>query len=143
MKIMISPKSLRVMKHHAGQDYPCECCGFLVGRVQKKTDSRRIHIDKAVPAKNINQERSHDRYEIPPLEYLRLEKSLTETGSEIVGYYHSHPDHPSRPSEVDLTLFGGWPGYIYVIVAVDGKSSRLKKYDVTAWSLEEHRLASV
>ncbi len=95
-----------------------------------------------MPAENIDQERARDRYEIHPLAYLQLEKSLTGTSQEIVGYYHSHPDHPSRPSTTDLTLFGGWPGYIYVIVAVDGKSSSAKKYDVTAWSLEEHRLAA-
>lgn len=142
MKIETSPRSLRVMKRHAGRDYPHECCGFLVGRVQQKGESRRIRIERAVPAENINRERARDRYEIHPLAYLQLEKSLTGTGQEIVGYYHSHPDHPSRPSTTDLTLFGGWPGYIYVIVAVDGKSSSAKKYDVTAWSLEEHRLAA-
>ena len=141
MKIDISTRSLRAMKRHAGRDYPHECCGFLVGR--KARGGRRIAVEEDLPAENLNRERAHDRYEISPLAYLRLEESLQGTRRGILGYYHSHPDHPSRPSETDLTMFGGWPGYIYVIVGVDGKTAKSKRYTVTAWSLEEHELVSV
>ncbi len=153
MKIEIKPRSLRAMKRHAGRDYPYECCGFLVGRVSRKGSAgrggRKVVVEGAVPTENMNRERAHDRYEIHPLAYVRLEDSLRGTGREILGYYHSHPDHPPRPSMTDLQLFGGWPGYIYVIVSVDGKGSgpkgpaKTKKYRVTAWSLEEHELVPV
>lgn len=130
------------MKRHAGSDYPHECCGFLVGRVDRGGGAgRKAVIEEALPTENINRERAHDRYEIHPLAFKRVEDSLRGTGREVVGFYHSHPDHPSRPSVTDLTLFGGWPGYLYIIVGVDGKGPGPKKYSVTAWSLEEHDLA--
>ncbi|MFQ5915899.1 MAG: M67 family metallopeptidase, partial [Nitrospinota bacterium] len=152
VKIEMTPRSLRAMKRHAGRDYPYECCGFLVGRAEQAGASvrgdRKVVIEEALPTENMNRERAHDRYEIHPLAYKRLEDSLTGTGREILGFYHSHPDHPSRPSVTDLEFFGGWPGYIYVIVGVDGKGHRpkghrpegrgkTKKYRVTAWSMEE------
>ncbi len=143
MKVETAPQALRVMKQHAGRDYPHECCGFLVGRIKRAgKKGREAVIEEAQPTENINRERAHDRYEIHPLAYKRLEDSLQGTGREILGFYHSHPDHPSRPSATDLQLFGGWPGYIYVIIGVDGKGQQKKKYRVTAWSLEEHELIS-
>ncbi|MFQ5693159.1 MAG: M67 family metallopeptidase [Nitrospinota bacterium] len=144
MEIEIEPRSLRAMKRHAGRDYPHECCGFLVGRKREaRGRERRIVIEEALPTENMNRERAHDRYEIHPLAYKRLEDSLRGTGREIVGFYHSHPDHPARPSVTDLQLFGGWAGYVYVIVGVDGRGrSKAKKYSLSAWSLEQHQLVA-
>ena len=96
---------------------------------------------RPAPQKNLNKERAQDRYEIDPRAFLRLQDSLRETGQEVVGFYHSHPDHPSRLSPTDLERMGDWEGWIYIIVGVDGKGGGSKRYRVSTWSLEEHNLA--
>ncbi len=83
------------------------------------------------PVANIVTERAHDRYLIDPLEQLRIEKEAWTRGLEIVGFYHSHPDHPARPSQFDT--HHAWPVWIYVVVSVErGRLTR-----ATAWRLNE------
>ena len=98
---------------HAKASYPHECCGVLLG---KMTSPKRV-MD-AVQAENTNKERASDRYEMNPAELLGIEKDARGRGLDVVGIYHSHPDHPSRPSEFDRQR--GWPEYSYVIVAIKG-----------------------
>ncbi|MFZ3073326.1 MAG: M67 family metallopeptidase [Thermodesulfobacteriota bacterium] len=97
---------------HARASYPHECCGVLLGEMSPK------RIVDAVKAENTNKERASDRYEMNPDELFRIEKEARQRGFEVVGIYHSHPDHPSRPSEFDRQR--GWPEYSYIIVAVKG-----------------------
>ncbi len=139
MSVEIRKKALLALKRHAGRDYPHECCGFLVGGAGRRGGQKRIVIEEARPTENLNQERARDRYEIDPRAFQRLQDSLKGTDQEVVGFYHSHPDHPSRPSITDLERF--WEGMIYVIVGVDGKGGGSKRYRVSGWSLEEHNLA--
>ena len=139
MSVEIRKKALLALKRHAGRDYPHECCGFLVGGAGRRGGQKRIVIEEARPTENLNQERARDRYEIDPRAFQRLQDSLKGTDQEVVGFYHSHPDHPSGPSITDLKRF--WEGMIYVIVGVDGKGGGSKRYRVSSWSLEEHNLA--
>ena len=67
---------------------------------------------------NLNTERAHDRFELDPRDYMRADKQARAAGLDIIGIYHSHPDHPAQPSETDRAA--AWEGYSYVIVAVNG-----------------------
>jgi proteasome lid subunit RPN8/RPN11 len=108
---------------HASAQYPEECCGILLG------DPAQQHIALAIPAKNTAEERHH-RYLIDPLDILRADKTARARRLDIIGFYHSHPDHPAIPSGTDLSL--AWPDYIYVIQAVTASGAG----DLRAWQLK-------
>jgi proteasome lid subunit RPN8/RPN11 len=105
------------MTAHVKGGYPNECCGALLGTVAKD-EAETKSVEDAHALTNINKERSADRYEIDPLELLKVEKEASKRGLVVVGYYHSHPDHPDEPSEFDRER--AWPDYSYVIIAVEG-----------------------
>jgi proteasome lid subunit RPN8/RPN11 len=87
------------MRDHTESDYPSEACGLLLGQFTAGSGTRRVA--EARPAANLNLERAADRYDLDPAEFLRLEQEARARQLEVVGVYHSHPDHPSRPSETD------------------------------------------
>src|SRR5512133_1222279 len=120
---------------HGQETYPHECCGALVGR------------DGAVTAivglPNTTDEGPRRRFMVRPSDYQLAERRAIELGGELLGFYHSHPDHPARPSQYDLDH--AWPTFAYIIVAVDGLSRRsdegAKAGDMTVWHLKEDRSA--
>lgn len=118
----------KILKH-AKDSYPHECCGALLGLA--KTDGANKKVTRARPLTNTNKERAKDRYEIDPRELLTVEKEARGASLEVVGIYHSHPDHPARPSQFDRDR--GWPDYSYIIVAVEGGEKTLVK----SWSFIE------
>ena len=99
--------------NHARDAYPDECCGFLIGKAIR--DKRVWEVERGT---NANTERSRDRYVIDPKEYNLVDKVARTQGLDILGFYHSHPDHPDRPSEFDRAE--GHPGFSYIIVSVQG-----------------------
>ncbi len=111
---------------HAKDSYPNECCGVLVGNT---LGSRKVFF--AERATNINEERSADRYILDPKELNIIDKTARAANLDIIGFYHSHPDHTDRPSEFDRKE--GQPGYSYMIVSV------LEGTDVAArcWIFDE------
>ena len=111
--VEIKQDILQKILDHAKASYPHECCGILLGLMSEKK-----RVMDAVKAENTNKERVSDRYEMNPDELLRIEREARQAGLEVVGVYHSHPDHPSSPSEFDRQR--GWPEYSYIIVAVKG-----------------------
>ena len=114
-------KVLGSVADHAEAAYPHECFGFLLGRFGEGG------IQAVLPAKNANTSRPHDRYEMDPLEFLQAQTEAEGWGGEVVGFYHSHPDHPSAPSEYDRKM--AWEGYLYLILSVRGG----KFHDARAW----------
>ena len=123
MVVKIETSAWDEIRKHAEEGYPNEVCGVLVGR--------NGHVSAARRCRNINTERARDRYELDPLSFLEADTWARRNGMEIVGIYHSHPDHPSRPSETDLRR--AWQGWVYVIVSINGG----RYNDVRAWVLEE------
>lgn len=117
------------IRHLAEQTYPHECCGLLVGRVNQ--DSRRIVA--AVAAENKRTDSLHNRYLIDPDWFQKTERKLRGGDKEIVGFFHSHPDAPARPSEFDREH--AWPWYSYLIVSVVKGAAR----ELTGWRLREDR----
>jgi proteasome lid subunit RPN8/RPN11 len=110
MKIELS--ALEAIRAHGVDGYPHEICGIMIGPRGggKVTEVRR--------ASNIVVERARDRYEIDPRDHIRIQREADGAGMDIVGYYHSHPDHPAQASRFDTER--AWSGYVYVIVSIEG-----------------------
>jgi proteasome lid subunit RPN8/RPN11 len=104
------------MLAHAREGYPFEVCGVLVGRPQGRRVQRLVRVV------NREQESPRVRYLIAPEDLLRVQKEARAAGDEILGFYHSHPDHPARPSDTDrrLAAEGISDGVIHVVVSVEG-----------------------
>jgi len=110
--ITIPASLLRQIYDHTESSYPYECCGVLIGTTgQDKT----VHAFRV--CKNLNKERAHDRYNMDPLDFLKAQQEFENSPWEIIGIYHSHPDHPSRPSQTDTDA--AHEGYSYVIISVE------------------------
>jgi len=102
------------IRAHGAEGYPHEICGVMIGPSGDRT------VTEVRRARNIIVERARDRYEIDPRDHIRIQREADEAGLDIVGYYHSHPDHPAQASRFDTER--AWAGYVYLIVAVhDGK----------------------
>jgi len=84
----------------------------MIGTMQG--DLREVHTFRK--CRNLNTERAHDRYEMDPLDMLKTTREFENSPWDIIGIYHSHPDHPSRPSQTDTDR--AWPNYSYVIISV-------------------------
>lgn len=106
----IQQPALEAIRSHGAEGYPHEICGIMVGPPGggMVTDVRR--------ARNIVVDRARDRYEIDPRDHIRIQREADAAGLEIVGYYHSHPDHPAQASRFDTER--SWAGYVYLIVSV-------------------------
>ena len=116
------------IRRHGEAAYPAECCGVLVGRAEAEAKE----VVRLAPAVNRRTDDPH-RYLIAPDDLRRLEAEVRAAGQEIVGYYHSHPDHPARPSAFDTEH--AWPWYSYLIVRID----RGRGADLASWVLDDQR----
>ena len=100
------------LERWAQQGYPQECCGLLVGHVADGL----VRVEEAMQARNANAERALDRYEIDAQDFLRADALARARQLDIVGIWHTHPDHPARPSDTDRAQ--AWNGWSYLILAV-------------------------
>lgn len=107
--------------------YPEETCGLLIGRQMEAT----VQVLDLVQARNLNRERAQDRYELDPDALLVADIRARDQGLEIVGIWHSHPDHPAKPSEMDRAR--AWAGWSYVIASVSQEGVE----DLRSWRLYE------
>jgi len=125
--VVVSAAVAEAIRRHAAEAYPNECCGALVG------DDRAITGMLRLP--NQTAEGPRTRFLVLPADYRAAEAYARETGSTLAGFYHSHPDHPARPSRYDLDH--AWPFFTYVIVSVQKGEAR----EMTSWHLREDRSA--
>lgn len=129
---MISlPEALKFSINGEGERaYPDECCGFLLGRIENRG---RI-VEEIIPVQNAREEgERHHRFVIEPDQFMRAERTARERGVDVLGFYHSHPDHEARPSDYDREH--ALPFYSYVILAVGGGSAG----ELTSWELSSDR----
>jgi proteasome lid subunit RPN8/RPN11 len=126
--IAISPKLLEEIRSHGRETYPEECCGGLLGR--RGEPARVSHVERI---DNVRDAERGRRYEVSAKDYLRHERLAGEQGVELLGFYHSHPDHPAVPSAYDREH--AFPFFHYLVCAV---ASGLPG-EVTAWVLSEDR----
>ena len=110
--IKISSSLLREIYDHTESSYPHECCGLMIGTFGGE---KVVHAFRK--CKNLNTERAHDRYEMDPMCMLKTQREFEGSPWDIIGIYHSHPDHPSRPSQTDTDR--AFAGYSYVIISVE------------------------
>jgi proteasome lid subunit RPN8/RPN11 len=98
------------IRDYATATYPDEGCGVLIGRFA----GGRVEVVEATSGTNLNIERSHDRYVLDPDDVVRADRDARVRHLDVVGFWHSHPDHPAQPSQFDTDH--AWVDYVYVIV---------------------------
>ena len=125
----LSRASMHKIRVHAMEAYPEECCGILLGT---ERDAGKEVYD-VIRIGNAREENRTRRFLIAPEEYRRAEVAAGAEGLGVMGFYHSHPDHPARPSQFDLDH--AWPWCSYVIVAVEGGIPAATR----SWVLKEDR----
>lgn len=111
--LFLTSEVYAAIRAHGEETYPHECCGALLGRHTLEG----WRVTESVRAGNTRTDSAHNRYQIAPIELIRIQRSAREKGLEIAGFYHSHPDHPAQWSATD---FGEahWLGCSYVITSV-------------------------
>ena len=125
--LQLTPEIASAIRAHGRETYPHECCGALVGRDKD--------VASTVPLPNITDEGPRRRFRVSDLDYLRVERAADAAGAELLGFYHSHPDHPARPSQYDLDH--ALPNFSYIIVSVLAGVAE----DVRSWKLRDDRSA--
>ena len=145
MGIRLSQSQAQAIREHGRREYPNECCGILLGRangalkdVGEVVALKNLRHDperaqQLLPVEDQDRETERNRFLIDPLDQLRVEKDARARGLEVLGYYHSHPDHPARPSIYDREH--AWPWYSYLILSVE----RGVPEDLSCWVLSEDR----
>jgi proteasome lid subunit RPN8/RPN11 len=129
MTITVSARESERIRAHLCRAYPDEGCGVLIGR---DGDGAREVVD-IVALENRSRDSLHNRYLVAPEQFLAAERVARGAGLEVIGFYHSHPDHPARPSAFDLQH--AWPYYSYLIVNV----TRGEAGAARSWRLAEDR----
>ena len=129
MATALRQQELERIREQGAQAYPNECCGVLLGKEQ---DGRKVVVD-ILPLQNAREDSPRNRFLILPEDLLHSDREARSRGLDILGFYHSHPDHPARPSEYDREH--AWPWYTYLIVAVEQGVPR----DLTGWLLSDDR----
>jgi proteasome lid subunit RPN8/RPN11 len=125
--LVIAGWDREAVRAHGEETYPQECCGFLLGTGA----GNRKQVVRVVRAANERPDSAENRYLISPEAYLRVEHEAARAGLDIVGFYHSHPEAPARPSEFDRAHALPWCSY--VIVSVRGGKAR----ELASWVLSE------
>jgi proteasome lid subunit RPN8/RPN11 len=132
MSIQLGKEHMAAITRHGEAAYPFEGCGLLLGRAE---DNRKSVV-RVLPVENTREtEAQHNRYLIPPEAVMKAEQLAVREGLDIVGFFHSHPDHPERPSDFDREH--AWPWYSYLITSVH-KGRAVK---TAAWTLSDEREA--
>ena len=115
------------IRRHGESTYPHECCGVLLGK-SNGVDGNTVH--QIVRAGNTRTDSAHNRYNIAPEELIAAQRQARNSGLDIVGFYHSHPDHPARWSQTDLAE-AHWFGCSYVITSVEkGKAAITNSFEL-------------
>ena len=144
-RALILPATVaQAIRRHGQETYPHECCGAIVGAADRAVD--------VVQLPNTTEEGPRRRFLVRASDYRLAERRAGEIGAELLGFYHSHPDHPARPSQYDLDH--AWPTFAYVIISVvDGdaglpgrtaatrptRDNGARAGDITVWYLKDDR----
>ena len=135
--LVLSEALVRQIEAEGAGAYPNECCGILIGRdVTGVAGDRRV-VDRIEPGRNVFEaDEQYHRFSIDPRQQVRAERAAEAEGKVVLGFYHSHPDHPARPSEYDREH--AWPFYSYVIVAIaQGSDGPPGAVQMTSWVLDD------
>jgi proteasome lid subunit RPN8/RPN11 len=143
--LWISGNLSEKIRAHGAETYPHECCGALLGRDRDEIDSNGSEAPEGpnvkptrevlglFPLVNRRDDSPRNRFSVTSDDVMSAEKAAREQNLEVVGWYHSHPDHPARPSEYDRDH--AWPWYSYIIVSVQNGAPQ----NMTSWRLNDDR----
>jgi proteasome lid subunit RPN8/RPN11 len=121
------------LRAHGEETYPHECCGALLGR----PTADGWQIEASTKAGNTRTDSAHNRYQIAPVELVKIEREARSRGLSIAGFYHSHPDHPAQWSQTDFAE-AHWLGCSYVITAVEqGKATVTNSFSLAGNTEED------
>jgi proteasome lid subunit RPN8/RPN11 len=130
--LVLTSSQVQQIEAEGAQAYPNECCGIMIGRDMSDGACTRRIVERLEPMANVfDAAQQRRRFAVDPLALMRAEKSAAAEGRLVIGFYHSHPDHPARPSEYDREH--AWPFYSYVIVSIAQGSA----VDMTSWILDD------
>jgi len=134
--LKIGKTEFEELRRHGEETYPHECCGVLLG--QMREDGRVV--TSIARCGNTRDDSPHNRYNIDPRELVRIQRQGRERGEDIVGFYHSHPDHPARWSRTDLAE-AHWLGCSYVITSVEkGEATVTNSFELTGSDENDKKL---
>jgi proteasome lid subunit RPN8/RPN11 len=142
--LCLTDRQYHCLRMHAAQQYPEECCGLLLGPIDGESDLRQVlevrpmenqwRPELGVLSGTTSPDEAVDRrrrYWIDPKDLLKAQKDARDRNWQVIGVYHSHPDHPAIPSERDRAM--AWSGYSYPIVSVQSG----QVVAVQSWRLQE------
>ena len=123
------------IRRQGAQAYPNECCGALLGRDADAEDPARVAREalEIFPLVNRREDSPRNRFFVTAEDAREADKAARAQGLDLIGWYHSHPDHPARPSDYDREH--AWPWYSYIIVSVHNG----KPQEMTSWRLQDDR----
>jgi proteasome lid subunit RPN8/RPN11 len=142
LEVGISAELAEKIREHGVETYPYECCGALLGRDSALIEGRGSDpssgrfsrcIYSLFPLVNRRDDSPRNRFSLTADDVLQAEKTAIAQGLQVIGWYHSHPDHPARPSDFDRDH--AWPWYSYIIVSVHTGVPK----DMTSWQLKDDR----
>jgi proteasome lid subunit RPN8/RPN11 len=132
--LWISHSVAEKIRAHGVETYPHECCGALLGRDTENAKLEPLRdVIALFPLVNRRDDSPRNRFSVTSEDVMAAEKAARAQGLDVVGWYHSHPDHPARPSEFDREH--AWPWYSYIIVSVQKGAAE----DMTSWRLNDDR----
>jgi len=134
-KLSISEALAEKIRQHGAETYPHECCGALLGRDASTSDDRiapREVLD-CLPLVNRRDDSPNNRFSIAPMDVIAADRAAQAQGMDLIGWYHSHPDHPAAPSEFDRSH--AWPWFSYIIVRIQEGVPK----EMTSWRLNDDR----
>jgi proteasome lid subunit RPN8/RPN11 len=125
--LKVSKSHYQMLRQHGEETYPHECCGVLLG----KMDGSQREVTNVARCGNTRNDSPHNRYHIDPKELVRIQREGRDRGEDIIGFYHSHPDHPAQWSTTDLAE-AHWIGCSYVITSVEkGQAARTNSFELS------------
>lgn len=139
-ELSISAELAEKIRGHGVETYPHECCGALLGRdaggaendaTAEKQPAREVLA--LLPLVNRRDDSPRNRFSVTPEDVILADETARQRGLDVIGWYHSHPDHPARPSQYDQDH--AWPWYSYIIVSVHSGAPK----DMTSWRLKDDR----
>jgi proteasome lid subunit RPN8/RPN11 len=127
------------LRLHGEETYPHECCGVLLGQIE---DGGTRTVTSVARAGNTRIDSAHNRYNIDPKDLIRIQSEGRDRGEDIIGFYHSHPDHPAQWSSTDLAE-AHWFGCSYVITSVEkGKAVLTNSFELTGGDESDKKLVA-
>ena len=134
-QLWISHELAEGIRRHGAETFPYECCGAMLGRDGDELTESRREVLGLFPLVNRRDDSPRNRFSVTAEDVLEADKAAQAQGLEVIGWYHSHPDHPARPSQYDQDH--AWPWYSYIIVSVRNGAPQ----DMTSWRLDDDREA--